>query len=330
MLALGIIGMCIYGCAASSKGSKHRLSISTTPPDALVCVGAMQGGDELRIQAMAGSTPLEKEFQFGPENRLWLQIEKRGYAPRRIAVTPASGPVSLQLERIYQADGNPASEFEFPEIQRMLLVSPDFSIYERGFSSEKVSEEASSQAQKALITGIINYFDGRWETIVPSKQAAGAKLKSLWRDGNTAMAMINPIHLPYQSEPVLLETSSGRAAARKLGEQYHADVVVLVAGKQTVETGSMIAGKIGMTVIGTASSYASGYSRAMANGDSFFVYTVYTPQFSQGAQLKAMMINCRNGEVLWINQGFWKPIRFQDANVVGSVIEDLFTGLTDQ
>jgi len=144
------------------------------------------------------------------------------------------------------------------------------------------------------------------------------------------MELTNPIHLRYRSEPLLLETASGRAAAQTVGRQHHADVIVLVEGKQVVESASMLVGKIGMTVIGTANSYAGGYSRSMASGDSFFVYNVYTPNFSEGASLKALMIDCRNAEVLWTNKGLWKPINFEDSQAVEAVLADLFTGITQK
>ncbi len=314
------------GCAATSK--KHPLKVTTAPSDALVCIAA-DGGNNLGLQAVAGPTPLEKNVEFGPRNKLWLQIEKRGYVSRRVAVTPDSGVISLDLERLHQADGTPVPEFGLPLIRRMLLVTPAFSVIERGFSSETVAQEASVKAQQALITAMDTGFKDKWEIVIPCDKNDAAQLKSLRRDGHTAMELTNPVHLPYQPEPLFLETASGRAAVQALARRYDADVIVLLEGKQIVENAGMVAGKIGMTVIGTANSYAGGYSRAMANGDSFFVYTIYTPHFSQGALIKALMIDGRNAEVLWTNQGLWKPINFEESQVVTKIIEDLFTGITD-
>jgi len=62
-----------------------------------------------------------------------------------VAVTPDTGHLSLDLERIYQADGSPAPEFKLPSIRRMLVVVPDFVVIERGFNSEAEAEDSSAQ-----------------------------------------------------------------------------------------------------------------------------------------------------------------------------------------
>ena len=83
-----------------------------------------------------------------------------------------------------------------------------------------------------------------------------------------------------------------------------------------------------MSVIGTANSYAAGYSRAMARGDSFFAYNVITPRFAQGAALNAVMVDCRSGEIVWANNGIWRPIDFNTPAAVDHVLADLLFGLS--
>jgi hypothetical protein len=321
----------IFGLSAcASVPAKFPIKVTTAPSDALVSIRSSNSQDELSLQAIAGPTPLEKNFKFGSQNKIWLQIEKRGYAPKQVSITPDVNHIDLKLDRLYNADGTPVPEYHLPSIRRMLLVPADFSVIERGFSTENVSEERSVKAQQALNTGIATGLKNKCEVVKPKGKSDAAQIKALWRDGHTAMVLTNPVRLRYQPEPPLLETSSGRSAAQALGLKYNSDVIMLVEGKQIEETASMLTGKIGMTVIGTATSYAGGYSRAAANGDSFFTYTIYTPQFSQGALINALMIDCRNAEVLWTNHGLWKPIDFEAPQTVAKVIEDLFTGIIDK
>ena len=82
-----------------------------------------------------------------------------------------------------------------------------------------------------------------------------------------------------------------------------------------------------MAVVGTANSYAAGYSRAVANGDSYFAYNVITPHFAEGAALNAVMIDCRSGEIVWANNGVWRPIAFDTPAAVDQVMADLLFGL---
>jgi hypothetical protein len=318
----------VWGCATTPV-AKHTIRLETSPSDALVSIGDTNPEDLSSGQLIAGTTPLEKEFDFGSADRIWLTFEKRGFLSKKVSVVPNAGHLSVHLERRLHSDGSPFPEFEMPPIKRLLLAEPKFSYIQRGFSGEKISPDLSAQARQALMAAINRQFGDRWVTVSASESSDGRQLKSLWRDGNTAMELTNPIRLRYQSEPVMLETTSGRKATWDLGHRHQTDAVLLITGKQIVETGSMVAGKIGMTVIGTASSYAGGYSRAMANGDSFFVYTIYTPQFSEGMLLKAALISCRDGEVLWTNQGLWKPVDFANETMMGNIMIDLLSGLID-
>ena len=141
------------------------------------------------------------------------------------------------------------------------------------------------------------------------------------------MELVDPIRLPFLSTPPRLETRSARETVRSFGEIAGVDAVLLVEGKQNQETGGMKAGKVGLTIAGTAASFGAGYGRALSSGDSFFTYTVFLPSFAEGALLRAALVHCATGEVLWLNKGLWKAIPFDQPERVREVVADLLTGL---
>ncbi|MFH2059290.1 MAG: hypothetical protein ABIJ59_10340 [Pseudomonadota bacterium] len=100
-----------------------------------------------------------------------------------------------------------------------------------------------------------------------------------------------------------------------------------VGGRVDKEIGSLVASKIGLHVIGTASSFASGYSRAVSNNQSTFVYTVYQPGFSNGTGLKAILVDSQSGEIIWVNKGLWPVVEFGDEKIVKKLVADLLTTL---
>lgn len=312
------------GCAGTQK---HTLSLDSSPTDALVTIYSEQEAKQSQIKKIAGATPLVKEFEFGKDNQLWLEFEKRGYTTQRICAKPDTGKMTVSLDRLMGGDGAPVQEYTFPEIKRVLIAEPNFKFIERGFSSESVSQEKSRQAQQELVNGIRRFFGPKYEFISLIPSSDPRRYRTVWRDVNNVLEYINPIRLKYQPTPLLLETKSSRSAAHHLGRQYNADVIIFLAGKQNKETAGMLAGKIGMTVIGTANSYSAGYSRAMAQGDSYFAYNIYTPHFSQGAVINAAMIDCRTGEIVWANRGGWPPIAFNAPEAVDQVLKDLLFGL---
>ncbi len=315
----------LAGCATPNK---HFLKVDTTPAGALVSVHETSDLSSVGARQIAGTTALEKSFDFGKKGQLWLEIEKRGYAPHIEKVLPGTGKVSINLEKIKDKNGVYIDEYAFPEINRILLAMPDIKIIQRGFSSEEISEEKSKIAQEAMIKGTSNFFSGKYEVItVQSSDMDKKLLNSLWRDIRPAMELLDPIRLKYTAQPPFLETKSSHKAARKLGDKYGAEVMLFIMGKQNLETAGMVAGKIGITAAGTATSYAGGYSRALSTGDSFFVYNVYIPNFAEGTLLKAVLIDCNSGEILWINKGLWGKISFDDPNTVENIITDLFAGI---
>lgn len=320
-----LISLISFGCATSNQ---HMLKIDSTPPDALISVHKTKDIAPENIRTVAGATPVEKNFDFPNENRLWLEIEKRGYASQMLEVTPETKELSLKLERMKDKSGEPVKEYTFPLVKRLLFVAPDFEVVKRGFSSEEVSKDESAAAKAGLTKGAQAYFTGKYEVVqIEVSQDDAQLLKSVWRDAGTAMELVDPVRLKYLSTPQYLETKGAREAARQLGQRYGGEVLLLLSGKQNRETAGMVLGKIGLTAAGTATSYGSAYSNAVARGDSYFVYTIYTPSFAEGTALKAALIDCSSGEILWLNKGIWGSVKFDDPEEIKKITDDLLAGL---
>ena len=306
--------------SSSSLGApprKARLAVASVPSGALVSVHHTPQPAEHGGRMVAGGTPLVREFDFGKGQRLWLEVERRGFEPRMVEVTPATGTVTVHLQPL---DGGPG---ESAPVVRVAVVDPDVSVIVRGFSAEQRSEEDSQAASRALGEGLRALAADRFQVVTLE---AGAP-RPVWRDGRTAMELLDPIRLPYLAAPPRLETRAAREALRALGEAAQVDALLLVDGKQNQETGGMKAGKVGIMAAGTATSFASGYSRAAAAGDSFFTYTVYLPSFSEGIALRAVLVHCATGEVLWVNKGLWRPLPWDRPERVREVAGDLLTGM---
>jgi hypothetical protein len=314
--------------AEAQAGTKVLLRVESMPDGALVSVFSPDEKKAAQLNTVAGVTPLEKKFKFGKRLALTLTLEKRGYEPRTIEITPASGTVQATLDRI-QDNGQPEiSDHALPQSGALLLVPPEMQVIKRGFSSEGVDPDVSRVAESALLDALQSLFGKDFHvTLVKVTPENQQPLKSLWRDARTAMQMTDPIRLPYLARPPLLETSSSRKAAAFLGQSGQGEYLLLVAGKQVRDTSGMKLGQLAVLSAGTASSYASGYVRAMENNDSFFLYNIYTPDFASGLILKASLIDAATGEVLWINRGNWKSIRFDEVEAVNAVLKELFAGL---
>jgi hypothetical protein len=98
------------------------LKVDTTPGDALVTVCSSRSNDGSQIKKIAGATPIAKELEFGKDNQLWLEIEKRGYSTAKVAVKPDTADLNVTLTRLTDAKGSPAATYAFPEIKRVLIV----------------------------------------------------------------------------------------------------------------------------------------------------------------------------------------------------------------
>lgn len=326
---ISITLICFLTAIVSGCASPHKqfLRIESTPPDALVSISSTEK-PSTEMRKVAGSTPMEKELTFPEANSVWLLFEKRGYASQTIRVTPETNKVSAQLERVKDKEGKDAKEFSFPIVRRILMVRPDVPVIQRGFSAEQVSDEETNNAQAGLVKGAREFLSGNYDVLTPAFTADDERLlRSLWRDGRTAMEVVDPVRLKYLPVNPGLETKSGREAVYQLGKRYGAEAILLITGKQNFETAGMKIGKVGLTTAGTAASYGSGYANATARGDSFFVYTIYTPHFAEGTFLKTIMIDCANGEILWANRGLWGPLRLDDPDTAKAIAADLFAGL---
>jgi len=330
LAVLGGLLLALIGCSAPPR-NMHRLKVETSPDDAMVSLSTTGEFSNQSGRTIAGPSPFEKEFNFGASNRLWLEIERRGYRPEVIEVQPETQVVHIQLTPLRDKNiAQPIEDYSLSGIRRLAVLQPEFEIINRQFSGEEVDQVVSQQARETLLEEIRRYFSAQCETaVLAPAQQNGKLLKSLWRDTRPAMEFLDPIRLPYLPLPPYLETRSSRKAARDLGKGANAQALLLIMGKQNRESASLVAGKIGMTVVGTATSYAGSYSRAAARGDSFFVYNIYTPSFAQGTLLSAALIDSATGEVLWLNKGLWGAIPFDDPATLKPVLEDLFSGLRE-
>lgn len=329
LVALLLFSAFLLWIPATTAAKKFPLRVDSAPSGALVTVrptkDAVPGDGARRV---AGETPLEKDFDFPEGNTIWLEVEKRGYVPGTAEVKPETGSVTIKLEKAKGNNGEEIGAYALPAIKRLLVVAPEFDVIKRGFAGEEVALDESATAKDGLIKGIQAHFAGRYE--VAPIQASGDDVQwvnSLWRDARTAMEMTDPIRLKYFSYPPRLETKGGRKAARGLGSNHKGEALLLLSGKMNRETAGMVMGKIGLFAAGTAASYSSGYANALSRGDTFFVYTVYIPHFSQGTLVKAMLVDCWTGEILWINKGVWGVIDFTDTGDVNRLAEELFSGL---
>jgi hypothetical protein len=314
------------GCTTTSR---HLLKIDTTPSDALISVHDKNESSAVSTRKVAGTTPVEKEFSFPSESSsLWLEIEKRGYVSKWVEITSDTGPLTVALERMKDNSDEPVREFAFPAVKRLLFAIPAFEVIKRGFSSESHSMDESMSAKTGLAKGANAYFAGKYEVAqIGDTQDDTQLLKAAWRDVKTAIELIDPIRLKYLSMPQYLETKSSREAARQLGAHHDAEALLVLSGIQNLETAGMVMGKMGLHAAGTAVSYGSSYSNAVARGDSFFIYTIYVPHFSEGTLINAALIDCMSGEILWLNRGLWDPVNFADSEAVKRILNDLLSGI---
>ncbi len=316
------------GAADSLAAAKAQVKVESTPSGALVSVSSSDGKSGSLAMTIAGVTPFEKVFAFPKQGALTLTLEKRGHAPRQLQIDPGSKDVHATLEKVVLGDQGEIANHALPRSGTLKVVPPELEVIKRGFSSEGVEAEASRTAETALqsVAQALLAASFRVEAIAATDDTR-APLKALWRDARTAMQLADPIRLPYLERPLRLETSSARKAAATLGGAEPHTLLLLVAGKQVRDTGGMKLGQLAVMSAGTACSYASGYARAMEHGDSFFVYSVHTPDFTSGLTLRASLIDAATGEVLWVNRGNWNAVRFDKWEAVSKVVRELLAGL---
>ncbi len=315
-------------CVSCATTQTRVVAVKSDPPGTLISVFHIEPTDNPRSRIVAGETPFEKQLEFGAKERIWLQAEKRGYELETREVTPASREVMFQLQRLSDQDGIELPEYSFPETRNVLLAEPRVRVFHRGFSTEERSIKDEQRVANSIKQGVTDLL-GRHFAVSPVAHRTSAEkdMKRIWRDVRTAMEIVDPIRLKYLSRAPQLESKAAIRAVRQRCHEHDAQVILIIAGKQNVETDGMVAGKIGLTAVGTAASFAGGYSRAVARGDSFFAYHIYTPTFATGTALKALAVSCTNGEIVWSNSGFWSLDSFENAESVSKMIEDLLTGL---
>jgi hypothetical protein len=311
-----------------TAATRIHLRVESEPLGAMVTVASPDEKAAFTGTTVAGVTPLEKEFAFGKSLTLTLTLEKRGYAPQSVEITPASETTRVNLRRIQDPGQPEIPEYSLPRSGVLLLVPPAMKVVKRGFSSEGVDADASRRAEGSLLKVTQSIFDKSFRVApVAASPENERPLRSLWRDSRTVMQMTDPIRLPYQARPLLLETGGSRRAAALLGRSGQGEYLLLVEGRQVRDTGGMKLGQLAIMSVGAACSYASGYSRALENGDSFFVYSVHTPSFTSGLTLRASLLRAATGELLWVNRGHWKSIHFDRPEDVAEVLRELFSGL---
>lgn len=319
--AVASLVVAIYVPLAAAGKRNVEIRVESSPPGALVSVHQNGEADLGGGMIVAGATPLTKTFRFPKKSNLWLRFEKTGFDPLVVEIGSDASRVTVDLAPL---DGGLVT----PEpVMVLALVSPDLTLVKRGFAKEREDESAGAAAAAVIANAIADRLGGKVEIVKINDDEQADHLRRLWRDVNSQLELVDPIRLPYQSVLPSLESRSARAALIELGELTGADAVLFVAGRANIETGGMKAGKIGIMAVGTASSFASGYSNAMANGSDFFTYNVYLPTFAEGLGLEALLVDARSAAIRWANKGLWKPIPIARPEVADAVVEDLLSGL---
>ena len=323
VLAALLVALCCSGAADARRPRLEvALQVGSTPPGALVSVHRTATPAESGPRTVAGTTPLATTLDLGEERRLWLELERRGFRPQMVEIGPESSSLHVELTPVVgEVAGAPSKGGPL----RIAVLEPELTVIRRGFAHESVDEEASRALGLALAAAVRGILAERGAELVADH--AGVAPKALWRDARTAMRMLDPVRLPYLSEAPRLETRSGRNAAAAVGDQIGADALLLVTGKENLETGGMKVGKVGLSVAGTAASYGSAHSAASARGDSFFVYNVFVPTFAQGLVVQALLVDVASGEVRWLDGGLWRPVSPADTESLTALAADLLAGL---
>lgn len=318
-VAFFVVGVWALPAAAGKRDTE--IVVESNPSGALVSVHTTADGDGGGGRLVAGETPLQKTFRFPKKGNLWLRFEKRGYEPEVVEIGVTATRVSVDL-----APMKPAVT-DLEPVAVLAVVAPDLTVIRRGFAKEREDEPAGTETASVIVAAIGDHLAGRVEIVVIGDSGEAEMLRPLWRDVHSHMELVDPIGLPYMPVAPRLESRASRAASAELAERTGADAVLFVAGKTNVETGGMKAGKIGIMAVGTASSFASGYSNAMANGNDFFTYTIYLPSFSEGTGLEALLVDIRDGVIRWANKGMWKPLPLDRPEVAEAVVADLLSGV---
>nr|WP_320190216.1 hypothetical protein [uncultured Desulfobacter sp.] len=318
-------------CACAGKQIKKEIvfEIDSHPPGALCTLHYQEKEQFGSPITVIGETPLKKEVSFYTATDVWLKIEKRGVQPF-VAKIDTARPVKIS------ATLTPADETVCPpnttqllnESDDILVLMPRIKVIARGTLGNETSQQENNRISGIIGRGVTAELQKtKPARLLDKKSSAGKRCNALWRDGRTAMEIVDPVRFSYATCPVRLETASGRKKALKIGREYNAKAVMLISGKVDYEQGSLVASKIGLNVLGTAASFAGGYGNAMSNNQSYFTYTVYTPQFTDGTCISALLVDTNTGEILWMNKGLWHINDFSKSEDVKKMIRQLLTNL---
>ncbi len=321
VIAVAFLALVVCALPAAAGKRDAEVFVESNPPGALVSVHTTAETELGGGMLVAGETPLTRTFRFPKHGNVWLRFDKRGYAPEVVEIGMSASRVSVDLAPM----DPPVPDLE--PVVVLAVVSPDLTVVRRGFSKEREDESAAASSAAVIVRAITDHLSEKVEVVEISDGGHPDLLRRLWRDANSQMELVDPIRLPHMAVPPRLESGAARAASVELAEETGADAVLFVAGKTNLETGGMKAGKIGIMAVGTASSFASGYSNAMANGNDFFTYTIYLPSFAEGTGLEALLVDTRGGVIRWANKGLWKPLPLDRPEVAAAVVADLLSGL---
>lgn len=327
-----IVAAAFCSCAGKQIKKERVFEIDSQPPGAL-CTLHYQENEQFGSPITAiGETPFKKEVSLYTAADVWLKVEKRGFQPFVVKIDTAR-PVKISAS-LTQADETacPSNTTQWlNSSDDTLVLMPRIKVIARGTLGNETSQQENDRISGIIGRGVTAELQkAKPARLLDKKSSAGKRCNALWRDGRTAMEIVDPVRFSYTTCPVRLETASGRKTALKIGREYNARSVMLISGKADYEQGSLVASKIGMNVLGTAASFAGGYGRAMSNNQSYFTYTVYTPQFTDGIWLSALLVDTDTGEIRWLNKGLWHINDFSKSEDVNKMIRQLLTNLNQE
>lgn len=272
------------GCASH----QHMAVVDSTPSDALVSVYSEKDETFSKYMFIAGNTPLSRNLDFGSKGVLWLGFEKRGYQNKMEEIHPETGALTVNLELI--GDGNAVTGLSPTDIQRILIFRPDVNVTQRSFSEEKVLAEASTSLQDAILTDIQPRLPRTCMVErIDTTESNRKHIKALWRDVRSEMELCDPVRLKYRSITPVLETKSSRNAGLILGNGREGTVMLFISGNQNVETTGL---QLGTSLVNEHGPVKFD-DKAISTG---------------GLLIKAALIDCSQGEILWIGKGGWTAV----------------------
>ncbi len=288
---------CLLWFSGCAKPNTHFIRIESTPPEALLTIHKTEGNPSPETGIITGITPYEGTLDFGKTGKIWMELDKRGYQHHIKEITQDMNPTSVTLKTAKDAKGNDIKGAALKDIHKILLAPPSIKVIERGFSTEKVSEEKSDYTESAVADGAISSLANTHKvTRINVSKTTKKPLKSLWRDVRSAIELLNPAKIRFTTVPPCLETTSSRKAARQLGKKLGGDAILFITGKQNQETAGMAVGK---AVVESTGKFL--HNQGI---DTIVIKDIHIPYL----YLKGALIHCDTGEILWTGTGVWGQI----------------------